>query len=160
MNQLFDTSPIEDQDSKKKRPSKRKAAAPEPAPPEPAPVDDALAAILNRPAVILGRLDNHVACHRCLAACHDIVDDDGKEWLIECAFCGLKEWFPAIEGYLKPKEVGFVFRDGRFAGRTIEEAAADPRGMDYITWASKEHKRPSVREACEKFLLTASAAVG
>jgi hypothetical protein len=158
MNQLFDTSPIEDDDGKKKRPSKRKAG--EPAAPEPAPIDDALAAILARPAVILGRLDGHVECHRCSAACRDIVEEAGDEWLIECAFCGLKEWSPAIEGHLKPKDGGFVFRDGRFAGKTIEEAAADPRGADYIAWAASEHKRPSVREACQKFLLTASAAVG
>lgn len=158
MNQLFDTSPTEDQDSKKKRPSKRKAA--EPAAPEPASVDDALEAVLNRPGVILGRLDNHIACHRCLAACHDIVDDGGKEWQIECCFCGLREDIPAIEGYLQPRANGFVFRDGRFAGKAIEEVALDRRGMEYITWASKEHKRPSVREACAKFLLTASPAVG
>ena len=65
----------------------------------------------------------------------------------------------AIEGYLKPREVGFVFRDGRFAGKTIEEAAADPRGKDYIAWAAAEHKRPMVREACQKFLLTADTVV-
>jgi len=157
---LFDASPVDDPDSSTKKKGRKKPAQTAVAHTKPPPVDDALAAILNRPAVILGRLDNHVACHRCLAACHDIVDDDGKEWLIECAFCGLKEWFPAIEGYLKPKETGFVFRDGRFAGRTIDEAAADPRGMDYIAWAAKEHKRQIVREACEKFLLTASPAVG
>jgi len=157
---LFDASPIDDPDSSTKKKGRKNPAQATVVHTEPPPVDDTLAAILNRPAVILGRLDNHVACHRCLAACHDIVDDDGKEWLIECAFCGLKEWLPAIEGYLKPKETGFVFRDGRFAGRTIEEAATDPRGMDYIAWAAKEHKRQIVREACEKFLLTASPAVG
>ena len=159
MNQLFDTSPIEDQDSTKRRPSKRRVAK-EPEHPEPPPSDDALAVILARPAIILGRLDGHMACHRCLGTAHDIIEDYGREWQIECCFCGLREDIPAIEGYLKPKEVGFVFRDGRFAGKTIEEAAADPRGMDYIAWAAKEHKRPPVREACEKFLLTASPAVG
>ena len=155
---LFDTSPTEDEDSKTRKKSRKKAAVAVDAP-EPAGADDHLASILSRPAVILGRLDNHVACHRCLASCHDIVEDDGREWLIECAFCGLKEWSPAIEGYLKPREVGFVFRDGRFAGKTIEEAADDPRGKEYIAWAAAEHKRPMVREACQKFLLTADTVV-
>jgi len=157
---LFDTSPIDDPDSSPKKKGRKKPAQAAVAHTEPPPVDDALAAILNRPAVILGRLDNHVACHRCMASCHDIVDDSGKDWLIECAFCGLKEWFPAIEGYLQPREVGFVFRDGRFSGKTVEEAFDLPRGRDYVEWAAKEHKRPIVREACEKFLLTRGAAVG
>lgn len=158
MNQLFDISPVEDQDSSKKRASKRKA---EPTVVEPTPASDAaLQAILARPAVILGKLDDGLACHRCDAACHDIVEEDGRDWQIECCFCGLKQWMPAIPGHLKPKEVGFVFHDGRFAGKAIKEADALPRGRDYIEWAAKEHKRPSVREACAKYLLTAAAACG
>ena len=44
-------------------------------------------------------------------------------------------------------------------GKTIEEAAATPRGMDYIAWAANEHKRPTVRESCAKYLLTATLPV-
>lgn len=151
---LFDTSPIEDPDSSKKTKGRRKPAAKEPEvvhePPPPKPATA---------AVILGKLDGQVACEDCGAACLDIIDEDGREWQIECCFCGAKSWTPVIKDYLKPKERGFVFHDGRFAGKAIEETAVEPRGMDYIAWAAKEHKRPSVREACQKFLLTTAATV-
>jgi len=155
MSQLFDTSPIEDEDGKKKRPSRRKAAAPEPQPQAATEPDDALATLLAKPAVTLGRLDGVVECHRCGAATHDIIEDYGREWMIECCFCGLKQDVPSIKGHLKPRGKAFVMSDGRFAGKTLDEIVADPRGMDYITWASKEHKRQTVREACAKYLLTA-----
>jgi hypothetical protein len=158
---LFDTSPIDDPESSPKKKGRKNTApvhAPEPEPPQP--VGDALAALLARPAVIRGRLDNVVECYRCLASCMDIVEEDGREWQIECCFCGLKQWHPSVAGHLKPKEKGFVFNDGRFAGKTVEEALDLHRGRDYVEWAAKEHKRPSVREACEKFLLTRGAAVG
>lgn len=154
---LFDSTAPEDQPKKKGR-RRPKAAAPEPIV-EPRSDDEALLAILSRPAVVLGRLDGIVECHRCEAACMDIVEEDGREWQIECCFCGLKQWHPAIAGHLKPRDQGFVFNDGRFAGKTVEEAFAMPRGRDYVEWAAKEHKRPSVRAACEKFLLTAGEAV-
>jgi hypothetical protein len=158
---LFDTLPTDDPDSStKKKGRKKPAPAPAIAPEPPQSVGDALAALLARPAVIPGRLDNVVECHRCLAACMDIVEEEGREWQIECCFCGLKQWHPAIAGHLKPKEKGFVFNDGRFSGKTVEEAFDLPRGRDYVEWAAKEHKRPSVREACEKFLLTRGSAVG
>ena len=148
---LFDTSPQEDPDSSPKKKVRRKA----PVEPQPAaPASDALEAVIARPALILGRLDGVVECHRCEASCMDIVEEDGREWQIECCFCGLKQWHPAIAGHLKPREKGFVFNDGRFAGKTVEEAYSLPRGRDYVEWAAKEHKRPSVRAACEKFLLT------
>lgn len=108
-----------------------------------------------RRAQILGRIDAGHPCERCHAEAFDIAEEAGREWLVECAFCGQREWRRAIADYLKPKEQGFVFRDGRFAGKAIEEAAGLPRGRDYIEWAAKEHSRPSVREACQKFLLTA-----
>lgn len=89
----------------------------------------------------------------------DILDECGREWLISCFYCGLQQYIPSIEGYLKPKENGFVFVDGRFAGSTIEEAYVEPRGAEYVAWAAREHKRKSVREACAKFLLTRAAAL-
>lgn len=155
---LFDTTPTDDPDSApKKKPGRRRRK--EEAPQPPAEASDALASILARPAIVLGRLDDVVQCHRCEAACMDIVEEDGREWQIECCFCGLKQWHPAIAGHLKPKSESFVFRDGRFAGKAIEDADALPRGRDYIEWAAKEHKRPTVREACAKYLLTAPAVV-
>jgi hypothetical protein len=157
---LFDTTETPEEQPKKrgrKRPS-AVSHSPEPVA-ERCSDDGALLAILSRPAVVLGRLDSIAECHRCEAACMDIVEEEGREWQIECCFCGLKQWHPAIAGHLKPRDQGFVFNDGRFAGKTVEEAFVLPRGRDYVEWAAKEHKRPSVRDACAKFLLTAAAAV-
>lgn len=154
---LFDTSPTEDQGKKKAR--KKPPQAAEPPPPVVVERSDALQAILNRPAVIIARLDDHIVCHRCQGSAHDIIEDYGREWQVECCFCGSREDVPAIAGYLKPKS-DFVFRDGRQAGKSIDEACATPQGREYVEWAAKEHKRPSVREACAKYLLTASATVG
>lgn len=156
---LFDTSPTDDPDSSPKKKGRKKPPRAAAAPDAVSKVDGGLAAIIARPAIIIDRLDGVVECHRCEAACMDIVEEEGREWQIECCFCGLKQWHPAIAGHLKPKDQGFVFNDGRFAGKTVEEAFRLPRGRDYVEWAAKEHKRPSVRVACEKFLLTAGAGV-
>jgi len=155
---LFDIAPQDDPGSAPKAKGRKKRP---PAPPEPPPTQAScgLPAILSRPPIILGRLDDIVECHRCGASCMDIVEEDGREWMIECCFCGLKQWHPSIQGHLKPKEKGFVFADGRFAGSTVEEAFATPRGREYVEWAAREHKRPSVRDACSKFLLTEAASV-
>jgi len=57
-----------------------------------------------------------------------------------------------IVGHLEPKYREFHFRDGRFAGLTIDVAVALPRGLDYVLWAAREHKRPAVKTACENWL--------
>lgn len=156
MTHLFDISPPEGDGQKKKKSRKPKAQE---AAPEAAPQPQAVEPTAYRPATTLGRLDDHITCHRCQAACHDIVEDYSNEWLIECNFCGLKEWTPSIKGFLKSREDEFQFRDGRYAGSTLDEASATPRGRDYIAWAAKEHKRQAVREACAKWLLTAGVPV-
>lgn len=102
----------------------------------------------------LGRLDDHYQCldQTCQAWAHDIVEEFDGHWLIECCFCGTGQAVPIIRGYLVPKEQEFVFRDGRFEGKTIEDALGDPRGADYVGWAAASHPRKAVREACQKFL--------
>ena len=109
----------------------------------------------------LGTLDEPTCLdQRCQGTAHDIliedrVEIDGKPrqaWLIECCFCGTKQWVPVVKGHLKPQEKPFAFNDGRFAGMTVAKAFAEPRGEDYVRWAAKEHKRPAVREACQRHL--------
>lgn len=142
MSLLFEITPEE--------PSKRrKARRPEPAAqalPEPA------AATVSLPTEILGKIDDHYECHRCGGRCHDILLEDAKDWFVACAFCGLMSWEKAVKGHLKPKAKEFVFADGRFAGRTVAEAAAEPNGMEYLRWAAGSHKRPTVREVCKNHL--------
>jgi hypothetical protein len=102
----------------------------------------------------LGKLDHTHECADalCRGSAHDIIHEDRGEWLIQCCFCLTCQWVPVIEGHLEPKSTEFQFRDGRFAGLTIDEAVALPRGLEYVLWAAREHKRPAVKTACETWL--------
>lgn len=149
MTLLFDISPDEPQKSKKRR-ARVIEGAQNPKPEEPK------KPLIYREIALkaIGKLDGVHRCldQRCQGAAHDILHEDRGEWLIQCGFCHTAQWVPVIEGHLSPKEEGFVFRDGRFAGMSIDEAATHPRGVDYIAWAAKEHDRPAVRSACETWL--------
>ena len=147
---LFDTSlpPEEQSPSKKKR--ARATAGPrhevEELPKKP---------LIFRDIRPLGRIDHTYACadDACGAECHDILDDDRGQWLLECCFCGTKQEAKAVAGVIQePAPDTFRFRDGRYAGQTLDEAAATPRGADYLSWAAESHPRPAVREAVKTWL--------
>ena len=106
----------------------------------------------------LGVIDEAFVCldSRCQAGIHDIVDEVDGKWLVECMFCGTGQWVKAIRGHLKPQ---FVFQNGDYAGQRIDAVAETPRGLAYVEWAAMEHKIEAVREACQKFLDSRSAAV-
>jgi hypothetical protein len=149
MTLLFDISP--DEPAKKKSPrSQSRGSLPEPK------EESLKTPFLYRE--IAGRLgtidDDTYACNHpaCYAGAHDILLEDGKEWLIACAFCGSMQWVKAIADHLKPKPEEFRFRDGLFAGMTPAEAASEPRGLDYLSWAAENHPRPAVRDAVKKHL--------
>lgn len=95
----------------------------------------------------------------CGGTTNDIIDEAGGQWLLECCFCGTKQWVPAIKGYLKPRQEEFRFRDGRFAGLTITEAHLEPRGPDYLKWAAESHPRPMVREAVKTWIASSGGNV-
>lgn len=149
MKMLFDIYPEEPQRSRPRRAQKvdgpKKPKAEEPKKP-----------LLYREKALrpIGKLDGIHECldQNCQAQAHDILHEDRGEWLIQCCFCHTAQWVPVIAGHLSPRQEGFVFRDGRFAGMPIDEAATHPRGVDYIQWAAKEHDRPAVRAACEIWL--------
>lgn len=100
---------------------------------------------------MLDRIDGHFTCidSRCGADAHDIVEEDGLQWKIECAFCGTGQRVRGIRGHIQQKTQEFRFADGRFEGLTVAEAAAEPRGLEYVQWAAANHKRPAVRDACK-----------
>jgi len=102
----------------------------------------------------IGRADDLFDCGdgRCGARCHDILQDDRGMWYVACCFCGTAMWVKAVAGQLNPREAEFVFRDGRFAGMTVSEAACQPRGEDYIAWCAANHQRDAVRSACKKHM--------
>lgn len=106
------------------------------------------------PLPILGTIDHTYQCTRpsCGAECNDILEDVGKEWLIMCAFCGLVTRVPSIRDFLQPKPAEFRFRDGLFEGMTPAEAAAEPRGQEYLAWAVTGDPREPVRHAIKTYL--------
>jgi hypothetical protein len=151
---LFDTSlpPEEQRPSKKKR--ARATAGPrhevEELPKKP---------LIFRDIRPLGRIDDTYACadDACAALAHDILEDVGGRWVVECCFCAAKQEVPAVAGVIKePEPDAFRFRDGRYAGQTLDEAAATPRGADYLAWAAESHPRPAVREAVKSWLANRS----
>lgn len=101
--------------------------------------------------VAIGRLDDR---YECAGGCgcwgHDILDEAGGEWRIECIYCGTRQLVPA-ERLERPAGV-FVMKGGRHDGLTFDEIAEKARGVDYIEWAAKEHSRGAVREAAKLWL--------
>lgn len=145
---LFDSRPDEpSRGGRKRQASSQKSPSPPPAP----------AAPRQSPAIVaVGKIDHTYACadSSCGAECHDILLDDGRQWLIQCCFCHTAQWVAAIKGHISPADGGvFRFPDGRFAGKTCEEAAADPVGVDYMTRIAETHRCESVREAVRRFLI-------
>lgn len=95
----------------------------------------------------------------CCGMAADILDESRGQWLLECCFCGTKQWVKAIAGHLEPRQEEFRFRDGRFAGLSIAEVSAQPRGKDYLKWAAEGHPRPAVREAVKTWIASNGDAV-
>lgn len=108
----------------------------------------------------LGKYDDATcADSNCHGSASDILDELRGQWLLECCFCGTKQWVPAIKGHLEPRQEEFRFRDGLFAGLTIAEASREPRGPDYLKWAAESHPRPMVREAVKTWIASHPAGV-
>ena len=144
MNLLFDISPGDLPDSKKKRGS-RKAAAAEDKPVEKPFVID----LSSRSSATHGRCDGTHTCpdERCGSTTHDITHIDRGAWRIECAFCGTGQWVEAEE------TVGeFRFPNGRFEGHTVAEAAAQKNGLQYIRFVAEKDQSQAVRDACQTWL--------
>jgi hypothetical protein len=115
----------------------------------------------QKPAARLGTINGHYQCwdDSCGSMAMDIIDERRGEWRLECAVCGTGSREPALIGHLNTTvREEFVFRDGRFAGHTIAEAVEQPRGLDYVQWAAREHPRQAVRDACKNHLDTLHSA--
>jgi len=142
MNLLFDTSPEEVPDKKKKRQSKKAAT---PAQPE------AVETAKNLPSLeIIGWSEGDYTCD-CGGAYFDILDDFRGEWLIECCFCGLKLRRPAIRDAVQAS-TDFVFFDGRYSGMTVAQVSETTQGVAYIRWCAEKHKSAAVKDACKSWV--------
>ena len=151
---LFDISPIEDEDSKKKKPSKRKNS------------DDEVSLAPSQTDYMSGyspgymlSLDS-VPCETCGAPADlvEIKKIDGKtQWIVMCGWWCMHRWhidpIPGLieteEAEEKPEE--FVLRDGMFAGKTFSEIR-DLGRMDYLKSLPKLARRSAVAEAAADWL--------
>jgi hypothetical protein len=152
MNHLFDISP--DEPTRKRGSRKPTGAVFSTSEPVAEKTFSYLGKLPVKAILPIGRADDLFDCGdgRYGARCHDILHEHKGEWYVECCFCGTAMWVKAVAGHLKPREAEFVFRDGRFAGMTVFEAACQPRGEDYIAWCAANHKRDAVRAACKKHM--------
>lgn len=154
MSLLFEIAPDEPEKARKSRPAKK------PEPEESEAGFEPSFTVCHGPREFLGKADQHdIECidENCRGTAHDIVDDDGKVWLIQCAFCGTGQYVKARKTESAPAGAVFRLADGRFSGLSLDEAAGEPFGLEYIEWATTGHKRPAVREACKKWLADSGA---
>jgi hypothetical protein len=155
MTFLFDTSPIEDNDGKKKKKARKKAA------PEPQPVFHREPAVEEQPAGYLASIDGHYSCDRCGLTVLDLIDirktDSGTKWLVMCGWWCLHSWLvDPIPGLLDKedrKQDVFRMRGGRFDGKSFDEIAA-AGGRWYIESLVTVSKRTAVSDAAKKWLDT------
>ena len=105
---------------------------------------------------MIGTIDGVIECgyEPCGGQAMDILRETrGGKWIVECAYCGTGAEVRAVPGHLADRhEEEFRFWGGRFSGKTIDQVAAEPRGLDYIADTAKEHKREAVRKACGTWL--------
>lgn len=153
MSTLFDISPDEPAKSRKKNQARAAVVQAE--------KSASASPYIGKVALgALGKYDDAPCIDsNCQCSANDIIDESRGQWLLECCFCGTKQWVPAIVGYLKPRQEEFRFRDGLFAGMTIAEASLEPRGPDYLKWAADSHPRPVVREAVKTWIASTAATV-
>ena len=147
---LFDTSPIEDEDTKKKRPSKRRKVEEQPLPATPVESE-------FRPFV--ATLVDVAICERCGCTVTDldsIVKVDGQtKWIVVCGWsCGLIMTIEPVPGVLDEADKSskqFVLREGRFAGKTLDDVWESGNEW-YIRDLAKMAKRSAVASAASEWL--------
>jgi hypothetical protein len=159
MSYLFDVSPDEPVKGKAKR------RAEEPRPTEA--VFSAPVAAPERPEY-LGKADG-VPClySPCGCACNDITDVglhrlNGKEyepaWRLECVVCGTGQWIAPLDDRFDAKPEpeasspdAFVFDDGPFKGKTIDEVFSE-YGTKVVQMLAQDRHHPAWRAACQSWL--------
>lgn len=150
MSLLFDIAPDEPESAKRGRRKPEPTSAPA----------AAFAPVVQRPAAtspvtFLGAADfDDLLCadERCGATAHDVIDEQGRSWLVACAFCGTGQWVQARGRARQDEGEVFRFSSGRFSGFSIEETAGMENGREYIECAAGSHKHQAAREACQRWL--------
>lgn len=151
---LFDTSPIEDEDGKKKKPSRKKKAK----------ADEAAFASVEhhaeyefRPYII--PLVRITSCDRCKSPVVDLAEitkvDGVQRWRVVCGWsCGNMWTIDPVDGLLDDADKSakqFVLREGRFAGKTFDEVWNSGNEW-YVRDLAKMAKRSVVASAASEWL--------
>lgn len=130
---LFDVSPIEDEDSKKRKPSKRKKEEP---PQSRGQVDYSAGYVPG----YVASLD--VECDRCGMTITDLAEVYRNEWLVVCGWgCG-RQWridpIPGLLESLSKSSDSPTLRTGRHKGKTIDEVwESGDAGKMYVRGIAK-----------------------
>lgn len=153
MSMLFDISPIEDEDGKKKKKSRRVKAEDTTAVHAETPVEFV-------PLKTIAVIDGHYECGTCGLTILELIDirktESGTKWIVCCGYwCGHSWPVDPIPGLLdeedrKQRDV-FRMRDGRFAGKSFDEINRDGARW-YIESLVTVSKRTAVSEAAKNWL--------
>lgn len=94
----------------------------------------------------LGASYGEFECFRCAGDSFEAMQADRGFWMLWCCLCGARQWEPA------PERDEFVLPEGRFKGCTLDNAATQEGGRDYITFMAAKSKIKRVREKCQEWL--------
>lgn len=92
--------------------------------------------------------DDCIDCAECHGRCHDAIRTRGKATLLECNYCGLKQW--AYNAPPEPVDDRPRMSSGRFAGMTFDEIENQRHGRKYLEHLVKTKGEHS--EAAERHL--------
>lgn len=100
------------------------------------------------------KMDDRTNCDRCRSRCHDFVRERNGEALLQCCFCGETKWiFGQPPAPASGQSGGLRLKYGRYAGKTIAEIAAEPRGVEYLRLLAKDSSK--LRGPIEELLRSA-----
>lgn len=92
--------------------------------------------------------DDCITCVECHGRSHDAIEEKGKKILLECNYCGLRQW--ATNAPSKPRDDTPRMTTGRYSGKTLAEIDASPNGRRYLEAVAKNDER--LREAVSRYL--------
>ena len=76
------------------------------------------------------KADGILVCYMCEGTAHDVIMERGRWSLLSCAYCNVSEWTDKRPA--ETKKEGFVLKHGRYAGKSLDEVSAQPRGNEYL----------------------------
>lgn len=152
---LFDISPTEDQATRRK--GRRQPPAPPPSPAPAANVRTQNGVVTEGDRFLMSLPE--VPCDQCGAPA-DLVQvlliSGRRRWRVQCGWWCLHTWLiDPIPGLLEQKteKRGFVMREGRFAGKTFDEAWAEG-GEWYIRELASLSKNKRLAKEATEYLAT------